>query len=115
MPRQINPIGLEKAAKYAREGVFDIWGDYSNQRKAHCKVCGNEIPKGEGIATYYYPMQIIGTPQGMRHYPKCKLRTGGDDCICGSRHQTVFVCPSCDEKIGEINSLHSSNKKEGEQ
>ena len=100
MVRQIKTLGLEKAARYEREGNFDIYGDYTNERKAHCKVCGNEILKGEGIATYFYAMRV--PPASYRHFPKCKVRFGGD-CICGFRHQTVFVCDSCDKKIDEIN------------
>jgi len=100
--RAIKTLGLELAAKYALEGCFDITGDYSNRRKAHCKVCGKKIPKGEGLVAYYYSMLIPGTPEYARHRPKCRRRFGGN-CICDFRHQSVYVCEDCDGKIYEMN------------
>lgn len=99
MTRQIKILGIEKSAKYARTGIFDIWDDFTNKRKAHCKVCGNEILKGEGIGTFFWAMQVSS-----RHWGKCRARGSmGGDCICGFRNQNVFVCSSCDKKIDKIN------------
>jgi len=105
--RNIKTLGLEKATKYSKEGYLDIWGDFTNQRKAHCKVCGNEILKDKGIATYFYALQVSS-----RHRIKCGHGYGGSgNCICDVRHQTVFVCPYCDEKISKINQELEAQKK----
>jgi len=96
--RTIKTLGLETARKYANEGLLDIWGDFTNQRKAHCKVCGDEIQKGEGIGSYFWAMKIPGN----RHWIKCKHRGKPNrlsSCICDIRNQNVYVCISCEQKI----------------
>ena len=89
-------IGLELAVKHVKNGILDIWGEFENKRKANCKICGEDIPKGEGIGAYFYAMKV-GAARS-RHLPKCRARRG-KSCICEYRYQHVYVCKKCDNNI----------------
>lgn len=95
-------LGLELAKKYSHEGYLDIWDEFSNERKAHCKSCGNEIIKGEGIGAYFWIMNIPN-PTINKHWLKCKHRCnpfGMYSCLCDFRlSQHVFICKECSKEI----------------
>ena len=96
-------LGFEIAKKYKDEGILDIWGEFTNERKAHCKICGEEIRKGEGIGAYFWAMQLNSD----KHWLKCRHRLQPDSsasCVCDIRDQHVFVCKSCDDKLDEKSS-----------
>lgn len=50
-----HPLGFKKANGWFDEGklFFDDLEE-NNKRKAHCKVCGNELTKGEGNRMLIY-------------------------------------------------------------
>jgi len=52
---KFHPLDMEKAKELYLEGrlFFDETEDF-NQRKAHCKICGKELKKGEGICMPIY-------------------------------------------------------------
>jgi len=52
-------IGMKKWKRFVERGLVERLGDNSfetvlNQRLAHCKVCGDEIPKEEGVSWIFY-------------------------------------------------------------
>ncbi|MBA7661253.1 hypothetical protein ES703_69268 [subsurface metagenome] len=50
-----HPLGLKKASEWFDEGkLFFDDVEENNKRKAHCKVCGGELAKGEGNRMLIY-------------------------------------------------------------
>ena len=44
-----HPLGLKKASEWLEEGkLFFDDSEENNKRKAHCKICSEELVKGEG-------------------------------------------------------------------
>jgi len=50
-----HPLGLKKAREWVDEGkLFFDDSEENNKRKAHCKICGEELIKGEGHRMLIY-------------------------------------------------------------
>ena len=50
-----HPLGLKKASEWFNEGkLFFDDSEENNKRKAHCKVCGKELMRGEGHRMLIY-------------------------------------------------------------
>lgn len=50
-----HPLGLGKASEWFAEGkLFFDDSEEENKRKAHCKICGRELMKGEGYHMLIY-------------------------------------------------------------
>jgi len=88
--KKIKPFGLEKAKELIQKGYFENYGDYINERKVHCKVCGREIPKGKGNQWYYW-------------YGEMKCRHGYlQKCNCGWYYSSNFVCDKCQRELEKV-------------
>jgi len=89
---KLKPFGLERAKQLTRDRWFENYGDYTNTRKAHCKVCGGEISPGKGNQWYYWYGEM-----------KCHhdhLIT--PNCICGRRYSSHFVCDNCQNELEKV-------------
>jgi len=52
---KFHPLFIHKANELCNEGIlFFDEAEESNQRKAHCKICGCELQKGRGIRMLIY-------------------------------------------------------------
>lgn len=53
--KKFHPLLIHKARELYNEGIlFFDEVEESNQRKAHCKICGDELQKGQGIRMLIY-------------------------------------------------------------
>ncbi|GAJ03395.1 unnamed protein product, partial [marine sediment metagenome] len=50
-----HPLGLDKAKKWFSEGkLFFDDSEENNKNKAHCKICGKQLIRGEGHRIIVY-------------------------------------------------------------
>jgi len=96
--KKIKPFGMEKAKELVRKHFFECYGDYTNERKAHCKVCGGEIPKGKGNQWYFWSGEM-----------RCR-HPSWQECNCDWYYNSNFVCDKCQKELESFQ--HEMRSKE---
>lgn len=89
---KIRPLGIEETKKMMVEFPTLFYptdmDPENNVRKCHCKICGNELSKGQGRKWIYF-----------NQLANCTHIFRSQRCNCDYNFTYIYMCGSCEKAI----------------